>query len=115
MLVTLKRSDEFIGTSIEPQNWSPTRSTRKSCRSLPTFSVGTCDRIRLLGWGRLVESGTHESLLARQGLYASLHAQQLPQCSAGRLGLQMCDHAARDVHPGADLRMREVTRIVHFE
>jgi ABC-type multidrug transport system fused ATPase/permease subunit len=42
-------------------------------------TIRDADLICVLEQGRLVESGTHESLLKRQGLYSYLHAQQLPQ------------------------------------
>jgi ABC-type multidrug transport system fused ATPase/permease subunit len=36
-------------------------------------TVEGADRIIVLDQGRLVESGTHQELLARGGLYAALH------------------------------------------
>ena len=39
-------------------------------------TVRRADRIAVLDRGRLVEIGTHEELLARNGLYAKLHAMQ---------------------------------------
>lgn len=40
-------------------------------------TVKNCDRIVVLKEGAIVESGTHEELLARQHLYAELYNQQL--------------------------------------
>ncbi|MGN7722233.1 ABC transporter ATP-binding protein [Chitinophaga sp. 22620] len=40
------------------------------------FSLFTFDRIIVLDEGRMVESGTHEELLSRNGYYAELYARQ---------------------------------------
>ncbi|MEB3293843.1 MAG: ABC transporter ATP-binding protein [Synechococcales bacterium] len=40
-------------------------------------TIRNCDRILVLKRGRLVESGSHEALLAQEGLYASLYKLQM--------------------------------------
>ena len=40
-------------------------------------TIRDADRILVLDRGRLVEDGTHDELLARQGLYYYLASQQL--------------------------------------
>ena len=40
-------------------------------------TVRQSDRILVLDKGRLVEQGTHDDLVAREGLYAALHRKQL--------------------------------------
>ncbi|HAD04555.1 MAG TPA: type I secretion system permease/ATPase [Desulfuromonas sp.] len=40
-------------------------------------TIRACDTILVLDEGRLVESGSHDELLHRQGYYANLHNQQL--------------------------------------
>ena len=39
-------------------------------------SLRHADRILVLDDGRLIEEGTHESLLQMKGLYATMYAQQ---------------------------------------
>jgi ABC-type multidrug transport system fused ATPase/permease subunit len=39
--------------------------------------VKGADKILVLDQGRLVEEGTHDSLIARRGIYAQLHEAQL--------------------------------------
>ncbi len=50
------------------------RTTVIIAHRLSTLSA--CDRILVMDRGRIVESGTREALLLRQGHYAHLHAQQ---------------------------------------
>jgi ATP-binding cassette subfamily B protein len=40
-------------------------------------TIRNADRILVLKQGQLVESGTHEELLQREGLYASLYKLQM--------------------------------------
>jgi ABC-type multidrug transport system fused ATPase/permease subunit len=44
--------------------------------------VRRADRIRVMHEGEVRESGTHEELLARRGLYARLHALQFSEAPA---------------------------------
>jgi len=40
-------------------------------------TVRDADRIFVLGAGRIVERGTHDELIRKNGLYAELHRKQL--------------------------------------
>jgi subfamily B ATP-binding cassette protein MsbA len=46
-------------------------------------TIERADRIVVLDGGRMVESGTHRELIARQGIYAKLHRLQFAQDAAG--------------------------------
>ena len=46
-------------------------------------TIEHADQIAVLDEGRLVELGRHEELLARDGMYASLHRMQFRQKAAG--------------------------------
>jgi ATP-binding cassette subfamily B multidrug efflux pump len=53
-------------------------------------TIARMDRIVVLDDGRVIEDGTHDSLLARGGIYARLWARQ----SGGFLGDTVADTAA---------------------
>ncbi len=46
-------------------------------------TVQHCDRIVVLEDGRIAEMGTHDALLARQGIYSRLHSRQFADDPAG--------------------------------
>ena len=45
-------------------------------RDIPNVPVEGADRIIVLDQGRIAETGSHQELLARGGLYAALHGMQ---------------------------------------
>jgi ATP-binding cassette subfamily B protein len=49
-------------------------------------TIRNADRIIVMHRGAIVEDGTHQSLLARQGYYARLHRHQLADQQAARSG-----------------------------
>jgi len=48
-------------------------------------TIREADRIIVLHKGELVESGTHDELLALDGLYAALHSLQFAETGGGVL------------------------------
>lgn len=46
-------------------------------------TVRNANRIIVVDKGRIIEQGSHEQLLAQQGLYANLHAHQSGKRSSG--------------------------------
>ena len=59
----------------------PDRTTLVIAHRLST--VEHADQVLVLDGGRLVEQGTHASLLAKGGLYAHLHRMQFREPEAG--------------------------------
>ncbi len=57
-------------------------------------SVVDCDRILVMDEGRLVEEGSHRELMAREGLYAHLMAEQARAGSAAADELDLDERAA---------------------
>ena len=55
-------------------------------------TIRAADRIVVFHKGRVVESGTHDELLARKGVYARLYRMQFAH--------EQIEHAERRVHDG---------------
>lgn len=51
-------------------------------------SVINCDRILVLDQGRVVESGTHASLMTQEGIYASLMSEQVREADSAVLAVR---------------------------
>ena len=49
----------------------------------PLSPIPNADWISVLDQGRIVEQGRHADLLARQGIYAELHARQFVDLASG--------------------------------
>ena len=46
---------------------------------IPAIALRTADRILVLEGGRIVQEGTHESLIREDGLYSRLHRLQFDE------------------------------------
>jgi subfamily B ATP-binding cassette protein MsbA len=56
------------------------RSTLVIAHRLST--IEKADRIVVMHQGRIVESGTHDALMARKGAYAAMHAVQFVEAAS---------------------------------
>ncbi|MGE0716960.1 MAG: ABC transporter ATP-binding protein [Alphaproteobacteria bacterium] len=73
-------------------------------------SVIGCDRILVLDGGRVVESGRHEALMAKGGIYATLMAEQAREsAAAGTIDAEPVLRAAERTAQGSGIPAKPVT------
>jgi ABC-type multidrug transport system fused ATPase/permease subunit len=70
-------------------------------------TVRAADQIAVLEHGRIVERGTHDELLARDGRYATLHRTQFATAEAGEGAFEQGEQGVECGIPGCTVRHRE--------